>query len=80
VYRRCRVIKEGHGRPARVLMWLGHPVPGRPWSVPLHILNSQRIRHFLSCFFCLQVFRLYRIETPMRGERRGLREEIQVGS
>ncbi len=28
-------------------MLLEHLAPGRPWSVPLHILNGRRMRHFL---------------------------------
>ena len=27
--------------PRRLFMWLGHPVPGRPWSVPLHVLRRE---------------------------------------
>jgi hypothetical protein len=37
-------------------MWLGHPVPGCPWSVPLHVLRSQRRSRFF--VFCFNVFYL----------------------
>jgi hypothetical protein len=32
-----REIRKGN----RFFMWLEHLAPGRPWSVPLHVLNSE---------------------------------------
>jgi hypothetical protein len=33
-------------RISRFFMWLEHLASVRPWSVPLHVLHSQRIRRF----------------------------------
>ena len=49
---RSKVISQWatgeRGDDARFLMWLEHLAPGRPWSVPLQVLNTRRLRCFLS--------------------------------
>jgi hypothetical protein len=38
----------GEARRGSFFMWLEHLAPGRPWSVPLQVLRSQRRSHFFT--------------------------------